>query len=170
MKQSEFTKQQYISLRKEIEQTKGRIFKILGFSLITVPSFQFLSYTLHVEMLLTLIPILVIVVALLYLSENHSLMRLGKFIKDEIEAKYKNGWETWLQQYHKKTRTGDKFRSYIFYLLFFFYYAFSVYLACSYLKEEVTIEIYIVLLAVYVSIGIWFSIFLIQNTKNSTNV
>ncbi len=169
MEESEFEKQQYLSLRREIEQTKGRIFKIISVGLIAIPSFQFLSYSLKVEVLTLLIPILIIIVSLLYLSENHALMRAGRFIKLEIEKKYEvSGWENWIEQNPYENRTVDKYVSYILYLLFFFYYTTSVSLATIYAKKEFSIIYQGVTIAFFVAIGIWFLFFLIQNIRNTT--
>jgi len=177
MDKATFLKEQFTTLRKEIEQTKSRIFKIMAFGLTIVPAAHFVAREQHVEALLYVSPLLVIVVALLYLSENHALMRCGRYIRYEIERHVSQqdadviGWETWLETKKRgyDTRTVDKYVAYCFLILFVVYFAGSVYLA---IKEAQTANVNIMwmaaLLAVYIAVGIWFLIFLVQNTRSAT--
>jgi hypothetical protein len=84
MDKQEFMKQQYISLREEIKETKARIFKTLGFGLVVVPAANFVATTYQVDVLIMLMPCLIIVVALIYLSENRAKMRCGRYIRLHI--------------------------------------------------------------------------------------
>jgi len=171
-----FLKEQYSTLRKEIEQTKSRIFKIVAFGITIVPAAHFVAKDQHLEALNYITPLLVIVVALLYLSENHALMRCGRYIRCEIErhvtAQDKDviGWETWLEANKQRygTRTVDKFVAYCFHILFIVYFAGSVYLAIQQAETKMAVMGMAALLGVYIAVGIWFLIFLWNNIRTAT--
>lgn len=177
MDKATFLKEQFTTLRKEVEQTKARIFKIVAFGIAIVPAAHFVASEQHLGVINYITPLLVIVVALLYLSENHALMRCGRYIRSEIEKHVseqdKNviGWETWLETNKRKynTRTVDKFVAYCFHILFVVYFAASVYLAIA---EALTAKMPVMgmaaLLGVYIAVGIWFLIFLLNNIQNAT--
>lgn len=171
MDKSEFLKQQYITLRREIEETKSRIFKLVGSGIIVVPAANFLGQSFKLDLLILTIPVLVIVLLLFYLSENHAIMRAGRYIRLHIEPEVKGivGWENWLQiPDDLDTRSVDKFANYCFYLLFFVYYTCSVFLSTRFAyKEYGTIQASLIL-GGYVAIGIWFLIFVIKNIRLST--
>jgi hypothetical protein len=68
MDKQEFLKQQYLTLRDEIKETKDRIFKTMGFGLVVVPGSHFLAEAYKVDTVTLSLPILVVVVALIYLA------------------------------------------------------------------------------------------------------
>ncbi|MFI5118323.1 MAG: hypothetical protein ACHP8B_16670 [Terriglobales bacterium] len=177
MDKATFLKEQYSTLRKEIENTKSRIFKIVAFGLTIVPAAHFVAQEQKLEALLYITPLLVIVVALLYLSENHALMRCGRYIRCEIERHVTEqdkdviGWETWLEANKQRygTRTVDKFVAYCFHILFVVYFAGSVYVAIKHaLEAKMAVMGMAALLGVYVAVGIWFLIFLLNNIRTAT--
>jgi hypothetical protein len=172
MDRQEFLKQQYLSLREEIRATKDRIFKTMGFGLIVVPSATFLAKAYDVDTFILSLPVLVVVVALIYLSENNALMRCGRYIKYHIEPAIADvvGWEQWLERIGPwDARSVDKYLSYAFYLLFFVYFAGSVFLAGRFAIEKYGIIPGVILLAVYIAIGVWFVIYLITAIQVSTS-
>jgi len=103
MNKDEFLKLQFKSLREEIKETKSRIFRILNIGIIAIPASLYFGITAKINIIILVIPFLIIAVSLLYLSENHSLMRAGRYIKEYIEKEVKNGnkefigWEEWLE-------------------------------------------------------------------------
>ena len=172
MEKSEFLKQEYISLREEIVHTKARLFRTLSFGIIIVPAANLLAQFYELDTLILALPILVIVVSILYLSENNALMRCGIYIKEVIEVESKmQGWEHWLE--NTKTcdaRNVDKFLSYSFYLLYFVYFVGAVFVASQFALEKYNYIFGSVVIGAYVSIGVWFLIFLVKNIKTSTTV
>nr|MBN2276979.1 hypothetical protein [candidate division Zixibacteria bacterium] len=171
MNKEEFQKMEYKTLREEITNTKSRIFKLVGYGIVVVPSAHLLARTYRLDILLISIPILVIVVALFYLAESRALMRCGTYIKFHIESRIDGvvGWEHWLEQPGStKRRSVDNFVGYSFYLLFLVYYAGSVYLAIQHAMGCYSMICATILLAVYVAIGVWFLIFLISQHRLST--
>jgi hypothetical protein len=168
----EFLKQQYLTIRDEIKETKARIFKTLGFGLVVVPAAHFLAQSYRIDTIILSIPILVIVVALVYLSENNALMRCGRYIRLHIEPQIDGiiGWETWLETPgYFETRNVDKYLSYCFYLLFFVYFIGSVFLAARFSFEQYGQIVTSLLLGLYVAIGVWFIIYLIKHIRVSTS-
>jgi hypothetical protein len=176
MDQAEFLKQQYISLREEVRETKDRIFKTLGFGLIVVPGTHALGDVFHLNTVVLALPILIVVVALIYLSENNALMRCGRYIKNHIEPQIKDvlGWESWLEDKSTsssvkwKTRNVDRNLSYAFFLLYFVYYFGAVFVAADFAAEKYGITWKYVCLIVYLLIGIWFIFYLLRNILIST--
>lgn len=99
MDKNEFAKQQFITLREEIKETKARIFTIQSLGIIVVPASAFLGKAYNIDILILTTPLLVMVVALMFLFETNSLMRCGIYIKEKIEPLIQDieGWEEWLQ-------------------------------------------------------------------------
>ncbi len=171
MNNQEYLIEEYKSLREEIKETKSRIFKTMAFGLSIVPATNFLAMTYELDIILFTTPILVIVLALLYLSENHGLMRCGRYIYYEIEKKIGEevGWEHWLERKsHYDPRSVDKLLSISFYLLFFVYFSASVYLA--YLRAALLFSLIAsaLIITFYAAIGIWFLIYLLRTIRVST--
>src|SRR3990170_5614549 len=132
MDRGQFLNQQYLTLREEIRETKDRIFKTMAFGLVVVPGSHFLAEAYKIDTVTLTLPILVIVVALIYLAENNALMRCGRYIKRHIEPEIRDivGWEQWLETKSSwDARSVDKYLSYAFYLLFFVYFVGSVFMA-----------------------------------------
>ncbi|MGV3572859.1 MAG: hypothetical protein ACO1PB_19875 [Ramlibacter sp.] len=151
-----------------------RVFQSMGFGLIVVPGSHYLAQTYKIDTAILTLPILVVVVALVYLSENNAIMRCGRYIKQHIEPNIQGvvGWETWLETRSAyDTRAVDKHISYAFYLLFLVYFVGSVFLAVRF-AYSIAGQGYIVgtvLLGFYVAIGVWFLIFLLRSIKVSTS-
>ncbi len=133
-----FYELQYLTLRKEIEDTHARMFTLLIGGSALVPAAQFLSEAFRAGVFLVVLPFLVVVLVLLFLSQNVAIMRCGQYIREHIEAKIPDitGWETWEEQRDDNgggrigdRRIVDNLLNYGFYLLSGLYYVVSVYLA-----------------------------------------
>lgn len=182
MNKDEFIKQQYISLREEIKETKTRIFKTIGFGLTVAPGFYLVSQLQNQKFgfIILTIPFLVIVVGLIYLAESNSLMRCGRYIRLIIEYPFITdilGWETWLEKPDEnfETRNVDKYLFWGFYFLSSLYFLGSTFLSTLYLYEEckphgkiLTWFVIITFIIIYLSMGILFLIYLFRNKKLST--
>lgn len=171
MEKLEFLKSQYQTLRKEIEESKNRVFQTMGFGLVVVPGSHFLAQAYKLDIVILSLPLLVIVVALVYLSESNAIMRCGRYIKHNIEPFIPDvvGWEQWLElRSAYDTRDVDKHMSSAFYLLFFVYFAGSTFVAAKFALGEFGLLVTAMLLGAYVAIGIWFLIFLVKSRRIST--
>ena len=173
MELDEFIRQEYITLREEIKETKARLFKIMGFGIIALPSGQYVAAMYKVIVLIYILPLLIIVIALAYLAENHALMRCGNYIRFNIEDKVQGmiGWESWIETSDQKNnkRIVDQYRKASFYILFAVYYVISVSLAMTAIDEQFGLIAMIIGTALYVAIGVWFLTFLLKNIKCSSS-
>lgn len=63
-----------------------------------VPTAQYLANAYSIGTIMLVLPLIVVVMVMLFLSENHAMMRAGTYIKEEIETHVDGirGWETWL--------------------------------------------------------------------------
>ena len=188
MKKEKFLELQYLTLRKEIEETKGRIFKIIVGGASVVPAAQFLAQTYDVGVIMLLLPFLVIIIILLFLAENNALMRCGRYIRLHIEPYIRlpieptipegiMGWETWEEETSEKKKTSefdpraaDRYLIYSFYLLATLYYIVSVYLAASFTYTNTTYSLIglTVVLGTYIALGIWVAILVIPKVRATT--
>lgn len=162
---------QYQTLRKEIETTKERTFKIIEFGIIAVPLGYFVAQTYKIEFVLIPIPFLAIVIALLYLSENHNMMRCGRYIRLHIEPEIPEviGWEAWLEKPGALgQRTSDKFVSFCVYLLFSVYFIGAALNASIFINKTYGSLPLFIALAVYIPVGLWFFIYLVSHVRSST--
>lgn len=131
----DFLKEEYLTLRTEIKETKGRIFKLAGLGVVAMPSAYFLAKTQDIDVLVLSLPLIICAIVLLYMSESRALMRCGKYIREKIEPNAGIGWETWLEEVgHKEQdrRIVDKLLTIFFYFLWAVYYIASVYLAVGF--------------------------------------
>ena len=155
MDKADFVKNRFLTLRKEIEDSKNRVFQTMGFGLVVVPGSHFLAQAYKIDTVTLSLPVLVLVVALVYLSENSAIMRCGRYIKLEIEPQFAGvvGWEKWLEvKSSYDTRDVDRHMSYAFYLLFLVYFAGSVFIATRFASSELGLLAAAGLLGTYIAL------------------
>jgi len=170
MDDNDFLLAQFSTLREEIKETKARIYRTLGFGITAVPTAHYLAQSYNIDILAITLPILVLVVGLMYLSENHSLMRCGRYIREQIES-HTNviGWEEWLSTPDIfKKRAVDIFLFYSFYILFLMYYMSSLFLTAKFCIEKYSKEFSIIIIIIYIVLGILSAIFFFWNRMIST--
>jgi hypothetical protein len=172
MTKSEFLKEQFLTLRKEIADSQARQYKIILYGIVFLPTAHFIGQAYNIDVIIISLPVLVIIVSLLYLSQTRAIMRCGRFIRLEIEKECSEtpGWETWLENKENpfQPRLVDSFVNYCLYLLYSIYYASSVFLAFRFVEPKFGVVAAACLLGTYLAIGIWFLIFLLQNIQLST--
>jgi len=164
----EFMKNQFVSLREEIKESKARGFKVTISGILGTPILYYISKIDDMDFVLFALPAIVIVIALQYLAENHAVMRAGTYIKQQIEPFHKNtcqngicGWEQWLSCDNEfDSRTVDKYLTRSFILTYIVYYIATSYLACKLLFDDYTIMSFWCIVIVYSFIGISFVYFL----------
>ncbi len=172
MDQAEFAKQEYLALRKEIEESKTRVFQTMGFGLVVVPGSHFIAQKYELDTAILGLPLLVVVVALIYMAESNAIMRCGRYIRLNIEPRARvQGWEAWLERTDSFDRRAvDRSMSYAFYLLFLVYFIGSVFMATRFALGEYGSLWGAAFLGAYFAVGVWFSIFLTQRVKISTSI
>lgn len=92
------------ALRREILAVKARLVWLIVIGLVGVPILSY--YALADESLikwpLLLSPILVMLLLVVYFSEQMSMMRAGSFIYDQVESAG-HGWEHWVDEMRTKS-------------------------------------------------------------------
>lgn len=159
----EFLKAQYEALRTEILNTQRRAFQlmtagVLGLPLLSyfiqgqqprsaggpapvpalpAPGAMHTTGTAYGFVLTMALPVVVIVIALLYLADNNAIIRAGYFIRCRIERYVPvQGWEEWLESRTPLTRGTERHVTVAVYILFLLYYVASVYLSWPAAREE----------------------------------
>ena len=173
MKKEEFLKVQYEALRQEILATQRRNFQTLGFGALSIPAASFLAKVHDIPALALAVPPLVLGIALLYLADNHGIIRCGEYIKEHIEKNLTEegimGWETWLEAGQEQgTRNTEHYTTYCFYLLFLLYFAAAVYMAWIYMKKELIFEVAVGATIVYCIFGVVVGFHIVKSLRLGT--
>lgn len=135
-----FLELEYCTLRKEIETSKSNMFKLVVGGAAVIPAAQSLASTYSIGAITLALPLIVVVLVLLFLTENHAMMRAGTYILEQIEPNVEGmtGWETWLNSTKGGAgkRTVDKLLIFAFAVLAASYFMVSVVLAARFALEE----------------------------------
>lgn len=134
-----FLELQFITLRKEIEVSKKNMFNLVVGGAAVIPTAHSLASTYSIGALTLALPLVVAVLVLLFLVENHSMMRAGTYILEQIEPNIENvtGWETWLNAAKDGgNRTVDKLLVAAFAILTASYFIATVVLAVRHASTE----------------------------------
>ncbi|MEZ6193603.1 MAG: hypothetical protein R3C45_20230 [Phycisphaerales bacterium] len=108
------------SLRDEILQTRSRIYRTLLAGIIGSPILTYFALQKETHILVILMaPFLVLMVLMLYISEQASMMQLGRFIKEKIESG-EGDWEHWLSAKRAHTPEPQIFHTFAFLCLIFY--------------------------------------------------
>ena len=169
MDHSKFVEAQFSALRKEIEASKANLFKTIGFGIAGIPGMYFVAVQFDLDFLIAAMPLLVMVIGLLYLSESHAIMRCGRYIRQEVEPKFPElvGWEEWLSDDRYDRRTVDRFLMYAFFLLCAIYYAVTSVMAARFV-ESLGQMAYLTVCALYIGVALFSTYFLARNIRLST--
>ena len=170
MDSNTLVKLQYEALRAEILAIQQRNFQTMALGIVGLPAANYLAQTYDIDTLTLALPIIVIVLALRYLADNHAVVRCGEYIRTQIEPQAKDlvGWETWLETAHAHTRSPERYLAYAFYLLFFIYFAASVAMAWPTADRIFMAPFPAVIVGGYTAIGVWFAIHLVRSLRLST--
>ena len=99
MTYDEFTKQQYLTLRDEIRDSKSRIFwlMIIGIALVMIAGYLAAEHPSAFANAAT--PFLLIALMLSFVSEQNNIARAGRYIREVVEPINQDipGWEHWLE-------------------------------------------------------------------------
>lgn len=110
MDKQEFLREEFSALRREIDATKTRLFRTLALALVVVPAVTYFASKPEAFILGLIVPFLVLVFTMLFVAEEHALMRCGRYVRERIEAKVADGagWEGWLEA-QPHLRAMDKY-------------------------------------------------------------
>ncbi len=97
--QQQTLRMQFQALRAEIDATQGRLFRLVCLAGLGLPALLYLGERPETEFLAPVLPFAVLVLVMLYLSEQHALMRCGRYMRERIEPLIEEGagWEAWLE-------------------------------------------------------------------------
>jgi len=173
MTKDDFLKMQYEALRQEILSTQRRNLQTLGFGALSIPAASYLAEVHKIPALSLTLPLLILGIALLYLADNHGIMRCGEYIKEYVEKDLVSedflGWETWLDKGQEHgTRSTERYTSWCFYLLFLLYFATAVYIAGSYMASNFIRWTAIGVTATYCALGLAVGFHIVQSLRLGT--
>jgi len=176
-----FLIEQYKTLREEISDIKRRVFRLTTGTTVAVPLISYVANKEPSFLAISLVmPLVVFVLGLNYMSEKSSLMRAGHFIKDHIEKRISNvyGWETWLEDTNlkPKNRKVEIRENMSFSLMFGIYYTLSTFSGIYFLYVFLGTQNYgnmqlplsALAGALYMIMGYQFIKYLIRNAETST--
>ena len=166
----------FLTLRKEIEDSLDRAFKIMVGGATLIPAVVGIVAFYSATPILMTLPMVVVVTALLYLFQWNSIMRCGRYIRLKIERDIMgdDGWEAWLESdYDPKigsvhNRMVDTYLVIAFYLLTAGYYFATCYIALTYAWDEYEKFITWVALAVYILIGVGLGLIVFRRVPTNT--
>ena len=109
-----FLGEQYLTLRKEIERSRDRHFRIAAGAVVIVPAVEIFAsavkasifeqgrtdsiFAIPLLVLLLLLPIIVLALHAIWVAEHLAISRCGYYIREYIEPALQQdvGWEKWL--------------------------------------------------------------------------
>ena len=166
-----FLEMEYATLRKEIEVSKQNMFKLVIGGAAVIPAAQSLATTFEIGIITITLPLIVVVLVLLFLAENHSMMRAGTYILEQIEPNIDGGgWETWLNSSRTSTgtRTVDKMLIFAFAVLASCYFIVSVILAVRHALTEFGQQGQYLLGGAYFGVGVVLAFYLYSQARTNT--
>jgi hypothetical protein len=99
MTTDEFMKQQFLTLRDEIRESKARIFWLLIIGIVLVMAAGYLAAEHPNAFANAAIPFLLLGLMLSFISEQNNIARAGRYLRETVEPQIENlkGWEHWLE-------------------------------------------------------------------------
>lgn len=176
MDKARYLELEYQTLRKEVEDSLSRSFQIMVGGTTLIPALVgLLAYYAATAILMTL-PLMVVVIALLYLNQWNSIMRCGRYIRTRIESPVmgSGGWEAWLEAHPEMgsgaydNRLVDSYLVYAFYLLIAAYYFATCYVAIAYANDAYGGAVGWTGLGVYIAVGVLIGVIILRRVPTST--
>jgi hypothetical protein len=136
MTEGEFVKQEFITLRAEIQASKSRAFWILVVSTLLVITAAHLAAVEPKIFANAVIPLIFIVLILAFAMEQNAIIRAGRYIREHIEPGSNSvvGWESWLET-NRAFREVDRFFFGGFILIFLAFFVVSCTLSLNQLHN-----------------------------------
>ncbi len=118
----------FISLREEIKATKTRVFLLLVIGVIGAPLLTYMVFHTDQLIMKLVAPFAVLLLLVLYLSEQTMLMRAGRYIRKHIESD-EDDWEHWIGSF--KLRSAERQLFAMFTMVGVFFYTILTVLAIN---------------------------------------
>jgi hypothetical protein len=153
MATDEFMKQQFLTLRDEIRESKTRIFWLLIIAMGLVMAAGYLAAEHPNAFANAAIPFLLLGLMLSFISEQNNIARAGRYLRETVEPRIENlmGWEHWLET---KPRLREVDHSFVlgFSVLFLIFFAITTSLTLRQLDKQAH-EVYVWAAAVAYALG-----------------
>ena len=137
MATDDFMKQQYLTLRDEIRESKARIFWLLIIGMFLVMVAGYLAAEHPSAFANAAIPFLLLGLMLAFVSEQNNIARAGRYLRETVEPRIENmvGWEHWLES---KPRLREVDHSFVlgFSVLFLIFFAITTSLTLVQLDKK----------------------------------
>jgi uncharacterized membrane protein YfcA len=103
MNTDEFLRNQYLTLRDEIRESKSKIFWILISGMVLVLTAGYLAAEHPSAFANAAIPFLLLALMLTYISEQNNIARAGRYLREVVEPRISDltCWEHWLESKHQ---------------------------------------------------------------------
>lgn len=141
MSTDEFMKQQYLTLRTEINDSTSRIFKLLVIGMLLVLASGYLASASSASLANAAIPFMLLAIMIAFINEQNNISRAGKYLREVVEPTIPDvtGWEHWLSS-KSEYREADRAYFVSFSVFFLIFYAISASLALAYLGKEAEVS------------------------------
>jgi uncharacterized membrane protein YfcA len=112
MSTDDFSKQQYVTLRAEISESKARVFWLLLTGIVLVLASGYLAAEHPSAFANAAIPFLLLAIMLSFIAEESNISRAGRYLREVVEPNIKDltCWEHWLES---QTRYREVDRSFV---------------------------------------------------------
>lgn len=137
MSTEEFMKQQFLTLRDEIRESKARIFWLMILGMLLVMAAGYLAAEHPSAFANAAIPFLLLGLMLSFVAEQNNIARAGRYLRETVEPKIQDvtGWEHWLESKPKLREVDHQFVI-GFSVLFLIFFAISTSLTLSQLDRN----------------------------------
>lgn len=137
MNSDDFSKQQYITLRAEISESKARVFWLLLVGMLLVLVSGYLAAEHPSAFANAAIPFLLLALILSFVAEESNISRAGRYLREVVEPKITEMtcWEHWLES---QTRYREVDRSFVvgFSTIFLIFFVISASLTLRQLDQS----------------------------------
>lgn len=170
----EFALLEYESLRIEIAVAKKNMFQLIMGGAAIIPAAQSLAISYSIGPVTLALPLILLVLVLMFISENRAMMRAGQYILEKIEPQFSKdgGWESWLNTSNgiDETRSVDRILIFAFSVLSSFYFIVSVVLAWKYAADEFGRNGKYIVAIAYVVVGVVLATILYSQAQTDTKL
>jgi uncharacterized membrane protein YfcA len=111
MQTDEFMKQQYLTLRDEIRESKARIFWLLIIGILLVMAAGYMAAEHPSAFANAAIPFLLLALMLAFVAEQNNIARAGRYLREMVEPRITDltCWEHWLESKPKLREVDHQF-------------------------------------------------------------
>jgi uncharacterized membrane protein YfcA len=150
----DFMKQQFLTLRAEISESKSRIFWLLILGVVLVMTAGFLAAEYPSAFANAAIPFLILALMLTFISEQNNISRAGRYLREVVEPNLPDltCWENWLESNHHRFREVDSAFVIGFSLFFLIFFSITASLTLAHLDKHAR-EVYVWSAAIAYALG-----------------